>query len=103
MRFAASRSMLGPGRTDGFVAAAAVHHVVWGSYFDANQLLLARGRRPWSRYDAMRHTRSHGRVTFASGMRKRLVSIPQPAYGITREFRAIAHKFRTVTRSRLLG
>jgi hypothetical protein len=72
------------GRTDACAAAAAVHHVVWCSYFRANQLLLGRGRRPWSRYDAMRNPRSHGLVTFASRMRKRLVSVPKHAYGTFR-------------------
>jgi hypothetical protein len=91
------------GRTDGFAAAAAVHHVVWCSNFNANQLLLGHGRRPWSRYDAKRNPRSHGLVTSADGLRKRLVSVPQPAYGTFHWFRAIARKFRTITRSRLLG
>jgi hypothetical protein len=32
-----------------------------------DQLLLGHGRRPWSRYDAMRHPRSHSHIIFAAG------------------------------------
>jgi hypothetical protein len=93
-------------RRDGTVAFAAempVHHVVWGSYFGANQLLFAHGRRPWSRYDATRHPRNPGYVPFAGGMRKRLVSIPNPVVAIPQSACSSAYQFQSITRRRLLG
>jgi len=80
-----------------------VHHVIWGSYFGANQLLLAHGRRPWSQYDAMRHPRNLGYVPFARGMRKRLVSIPNPVASIPQPACGRTCRFQSITRSRLRG
>ena len=61
------------------------------------------GRRPWSRYDAMRHPRNRGYVPFARGMRKRLVSIPNPVVSIPQTAFGSAYQSPSPTRSRLLG